>query len=978
MFVKTRIALLLFIVVNIVVSNEASAANIVTLTPGQLSLPVSQWYALDSGDVVPSKHDHIEDWLAGHKKIPKPHFSGGRYAVYIPFTNETEYSSWVIDTEHYLSKSVDVYLYTEQSVQYIPSGFEQADRFFLSYAREVDIPPASQGGFIFIVGSDEYNQTPSFNLWQKADFIDQHNSNIFWVVLFIGVLFSLCIVTLFIAIGTRSTISYIYFFYLVALLMAWCGRYEVLQEVFGGQIYSLMYVPFLLLPLLGGYFCISFLRLDRYMPQLAYLIKINGGLALIMAFISPWFFEYANQACSVFVTIWVVSAIYAGYARYRQGFVAAKYYLLAFFWLALPTAIMMPRNFGFYDMQWLDIELFTLVGGALDGAFLGFAIAYRAADINRDVVRLRHADLSKSQFLANMSHEIRTPLTSIIGYSDALLKQEIPISQQQNAVEIIANSGQHLLGLINNILDLSKIEENKFEFAEESIDVVKVMNDVEGMLVSKAECKNIVLSFQYSLPIPQYIEVDGLRIKQVLINVISNAIKFTDDGYVKVSVSHDGDYLNIAVSDTGVGINSVEQKQIFEPFYQGQSQLSDKPAGTGLGLNIAKTFVDAMGGQIAVVSRLGFGSTFTISLPHKANAESLLFNIKPITNSQPEKTVPCSVKGEHKNVLLAEDNIDNRALIRLILESFDLNVIEANDGQEALRAVCQDDIALVLMDIHMPRMNGIEAFHALRHRAYSGPIVALTANTMKHEIESYLSIGFDAHLAKPIDRIQFSKVVRHCLQLPSTSNNRVERGTIESLVEDFINRIDSVLTDIEVQLSLHNGEQALSLLHQNKGASGSFGIAEMSVCMGLIEEIVGTDDFAEGLLLLQRFRAFSKKYTQVSGIDLGNAIIAFDNDVEEFYEHISPAIEHCIELLGSAIGMVERGTSEDNNLMSILLELQQVASSSYMKDCGRLAADAIQQLNRQASHKEILEIMVACLEIVKDYRRLLSLPHWDR
>ena len=235
-----------------------------------------------------------------------------------------------------------------------------------------------------------------------------------------------------------------YSLYLLALCLAWLGRYELFEFALFKQHYETIYTPFLLLPLLGGYFCVLFLQLDRYLPRLAFILKLNGWISFSVALISPWCFEYANVLCSSFVVVWVSAALTSGVIRYQHGYQSAKYYLLAFTWLSLPTVVMMPRNFGWVELNWVDIELLTLVGGALDAVFLGFALATETLN-QKHVRKLQDADVSRTQFLANMSHEIRTPLTSIIGYADAILRKEVPSREEATAIKTISQNGQFLL-----------------------------------------------------------------------------------------------------------------------------------------------------------------------------------------------------------------------------------------------------------------------------------------------------------------------------------------------------------------------------------------------------------------------------------------------------------------------------------------------------------------------------------------------------
>jgi TMAO reductase system sensor TorS len=359
------------------------------------------------------------------------------------------------------------------------------------------------------------------------------------------------------------------------------------------------------------------------------------------------------------------------------------------------------------------------------------------------------ANRTKSQFLANMSHEIRTPMNGVLGMIELLLSTELT-ARQRHYAETVQRSGETLLDVINEILDFSKIEAGRLEIEAVEFDCRQAVSDVVALLSERASRKGLVLMHRTERNVPEAVIGDPSRVKQVLTNLVGNAIKFTERGEVRVSMSlveREGDacVLRFEVKDTGIGISPDALAHIFDAFSQADGTMRRKYGGTGLGLTIAKQLARVMGGQIGVDSMPGRGSTFwfTVRVPavRVARAES---------QAQAADAVPASFRGR---VLLAEDNPVNRELAVAMLEAVDLDVAVAVDGREAVEAVAQGGIDLVLMDCQMPEMDGFAATRAIRSAESPGgrrvPIVALTANAMEGDRERCLEGGMDDYLSKP-------------------------------------------------------------------------------------------------------------------------------------------------------------------------------------------------------------------------------------
>jgi len=378
----------------------------------------------------------------------------------------------------------------------------------------------------------------------------------------------------------------------------------------------------------------------------------------------------------------------------------------------------------------------------------GVAITMRDVTLQHDAeVALREAaqhaleaDRAKTEFLANMSHEVRTPINGVLGLARLLEETSLDGIQQQY-VNGIVSSADILLAVIGDILDLSKIEAGKVEFDRLPDDLHKLVKDVVGLFRGQAQARYVTIDAELDDRLPAFVEVDSTRLKQVLANLIGNAVKFTSNGTVWVSVRPAGENIRFEIADTGVGIADDRLEYVFEPFRQG-SQAARLQGGTGLGLTISRRIVELMGGQIGVRSRLGQGSTFWFEVPLPATTAE---------PSAPPVSVPTTLAG--LKVLLVEDNAVNIMVAEGILRGVGCGVEIARDGHEALEKSLNDNYAAILMDVRMPGMDGLEATRLIRAREQSTgkriPILALTASAFTDDREECLAAGMDGYLGKP-------------------------------------------------------------------------------------------------------------------------------------------------------------------------------------------------------------------------------------
>lgn len=378
--------------------------------------------------------------------------------------------------------------------------------------------------------------------------------------------------------------------------------------------------------------------------------------------------------------------------------------------------------------------------------------------------RAEAANQAKSAFLAVMSHELRTPLNGMLGLAQAL-RSETLTSRQREQIELILDSGDTLLVLLNDILDLSKIEAGKLEIAPTTGDLVGSCARLVGGYQPTAREKGVSLSFRLESNAPGPLMFDGVRVRQCLTNLVSNALKFTTEGKVEVGLAcyptDDGRVrVRLRVSDTGIGMSQETIAKLFRPFTQADASTTRNFGGTGLGLNITRRLVEMMRGEIQVESEEGRGSTFTIAMVVDPAAAAAAPD-RAAADEAPEGFA--ALHG--RRVLVVDDHPVNRRVIRLFLEPFDCELLEAENGQVALDVLAERPIDLVLMDVNMPVLDGLEATRRLRQdpRFRRLPIIALTADVMSAQIKTCLDAGCDAHVAKPIDLRNLLSVMDRCL-----------------------------------------------------------------------------------------------------------------------------------------------------------------------------------------------------------------------
>jgi len=527
-------------------------------------------------------------------------------------------------------------------------------------------------------------------------------------------------------------------------------------------------------------------------------------------------------------------------------------------------------------------------------------VRQRTAELELAKDQAEQANRAKTHFLANMSHEIRTPMTAILGYGDMMLDPNQSPSEKLDAIQTVRRNGQHLLAIINDILDISKIEAGQMTIERIEVVLVELIADIASLMRIRAGERQIDFAVDYRGPIPQTIQSDPTRLRQMLINLITNAIKFTPAGgcirlIIQTQTTENPPLIRFDVRDTGIGIPKDKLATLFQAFQQADETTTRRFGGTGLGLAITQQLAIKLGGAVRVESEQGLGSTFTLTLPTgPLDGVKMLTNVREAGYAKPDQLTPEQTQkiiSRQRNacVLLAEDGPDNQRLIRHMLTKSGFDVTVVDNGMLACEAAWNDlgterkpTFDLILMDMQMPELDGYQATRRLRNEGYTWPIIALTAHAMAGEREKCIAAGCDDYATKPVDRVKLLQMIDHHLHLdesdptpiespplgppasggsaggessaserPPTPTTASSDGPLFSqfaddpdmieLVEIFVKELAERMYRIDQALKNEDRQSLITLSHQLKGAAGGYGFPTITNVARSLEMLARSD-----------------------------------------------------------------------------------------------------------------------------------------
>ncbi|KID56791.1 histidine kinase [Pseudoalteromonas luteoviolacea] len=844
----------------------------------------------------PVSFDEVESWASQLTSQKERALFSGRYWLVTKIKNISDYEQLVLYPYNTVLSNIETRIYSPTDVKRYYSGGMVQNEFAFHYGNTIELMPNKDYYVVTLFESDYFYTPIKLELVPIKDFKEQVIiDNLIMIICFsVGIVLGLY--NLLIYIGSKDLTHLYYAIFAATMVFAWSHFFHISDQLFGFYSAHLHWLGFTLSPISNALFYNCLLKLKEKHPNLSSASIWVGVIAAIgtpFSILFPGFgFLWATLSTGVALCL----GLYIGILRISEGFKPARYFILAYVCMAVPNMIGNFTNLGLLPPIAVNLYLIGLVGVALDAMFLAFAVAdkvrltseenielnknleakvlKRTYELEQLASELRDASEAKSRFLANMSHEIRTPMTSIIGYADGIILGDIKPHERNHAITVILQNSRHVLGLINDILDMSKIEANRLEVELIEANLFQSIAHVESLLGKQIRDKGLEFDLNYQFPLPDYVVIDPTRLRQILLNLTSNALKFTSVGKISIEVSCKDDRLYISVKDTGIGMTTEEQKELFSAFYQADSSTTRKYGGTGLGLNISKSLAQKLDGDIEVESEVGSGTSFTLSLSLFTTERTKWVNSFEEIHHQHETYVESDseldaevLKGE---VLLAEDHSDNCRLITRILERMGLSVTAVQNGQLAVQAVLDNEFDLILMDIQMPVMDGEQAFNFIQATGCTAPVIALTANTMSHEVERYIKLGFTDHLAKPIDRAQFAKKISHYLNITVEDDLNLPDEEFKQLKMQYIDGLHEQLVQLQNQLKYKDFEGLARSIHALKGTSAMFDCHDIYQTVSQIDALLKQDNLQDVEKVLSRLFDLINKVIDES--DCGEAV----------------------------------------------------------------------------------------------------------
>nr|WP_080672601.1 ATP-binding protein [Pseudoalteromonas luteoviolacea] len=844
----------------------------------------------------PDSFESVTSWASGLEAQQDRALFSGRYWLVTKIKNISNYEQLVLYPYNTVLSNIETRIYSKNDVKRYYSGGMVQNEFAFHYGNTIELLP-NQDYYIVTLFESDYFYTPiKLELVPVKDFKEQVViDNLIMMICFsVGIVLGLY--NLLIYIGSKDLTHLYYAIFAATMVFAWSHFFHISDQLFGFYSAHLHWLGFTLSPISNALFYNCLLKLKEKHPNLSSASIWVGVIAAIgtpFSILFPGFgFLWATMSTGVALCL----GVYIGILRISEGFKPARYFILAYVCMAVPNMIGNFTNLGLLPPIAVNLYLLGLIGVALDAMFLAFAVAdkvrltseenielnknleakvlKRTYELEQLASELRDASEAKSRFLANMSHEIRTPMTSIIGYADGIILGDIKPHERNHAITVILQNSRHVLGLINDILDMSKIEANRLEVELIEANLFQSIAHVESLLGKQIRDKGLEFELNYQFPLPDFVVIDPTRLRQILLNLTSNALKFTSVGKISIEVSCKDERLFISVKDTGIGMTSEEQKELFSAFYQADSSTTRKYGGTGLGLNISKSLAQKLDGDIEVESEVGSGTSFTLSLSLFTTERTKWVTSFEDIHHQGDVYVQSNheldsedLKGE---VLLAEDHSDNCRLITRILERMGLNVTAVENGQLAVQAVLDNEFDLILMDIQMPVMDGEQAFNFIQATGCTAPVIALTANTMSHEVERYIKLGFTDHLAKPIDRAQFAKKISHYLNIIVDDELSLPDEEFKQLKMQYIDGLHEQLVQLQNQLKYKDYEGLARSIHALKGTSAMFDCHEIYQTVSQIDLLLKQENWQDVEKVLARLFDLINKVIDES--DCGQAV----------------------------------------------------------------------------------------------------------
>ena len=909
------------------------------------------------------------------KKLPKmpTHLStntfGDRFLATLDVANNIQHENWFLYPSGAIVENIHIFIYRNNDfVETFSTGHNHINQIDHHYGGQIKIKPGEKVTIAMLFDSGIYSSPVGISFMPYSTAESKLKKENLLLLLSVGVCIALALYNLFLYYGTKQLQYLFYSLATFGFTLGWSQAFGIFNFVFGVSPPEWIVIPFFFGFIFIALFTSHFLQLRTTSPRLDATLRLMAFLSFICLPVSFLSLGASLLLASLFSTIILIVSLYSGIKSWRNNYSPAKYFVFALLAVLTPNIVGNFLNMGLLPGVEINVYLLSQLGNSLDSLLLAFALAEKVRLLNEQnrtltneleervkrrteelsgandkleklISELRDADDAKNVFLANMSHEIRTPLTAIIGYADGMLKGDIPPDEFKNSIGVISQNGNHLVSIISDILDLSKVEAKKLEFEIIQSDLSDILQQVSGLLKVRADEKEIDFIVDCQYPLPSTLLTDPTRLKQILFNLVSNAIKFTDSGYVNLSVSALDNRLYFQVKDTGIGMTDSQIEKLFMPFEQGEKAINRQYGGTGLGLSISKHLISGLGGEISVTSEPTQGTTFTFFLPLHKEKDIEWVDQFPPSNLVKDTETFSLPDFDSAPVLLVDDHEQNRELISRLLTKMNISVSQAKSGTQALEHLDQHpDISLILLDIQMPHMGGVETLSKIRERGIEVPVIALTANSMEHEIKEYLDKGFSDHLGKPLIRELFIQKLAHYLPFKSSATNPLTRTDMLEMSRDYFEDLKRRLIHFEKASARSDYERMQDIAHAIKGSAGSFGFQPFSELFEKIELALKANEYHKVSELLSELQTLSYWTIKSELIDIPLAIANSNNSLDDYLVAVKaflPNGYNTLKRLGQSIAQRDKNNALVH-LIKFKSECHHLALAKFEQQCQKI------------------------------------------